>query len=152
MNRKYFAIWFAIFTLLQWFSTTSFGGVHFLLEMVLIMVVFAVVFGNIIGLIPFYYALRHAFNDFRLYHINSSWFRLRYQYDYPSEVSDTFILWHEDILPMLLSGVVILHLYISAKRCKNIGISAWWSLVPLYNPIMLLFKKSKADREETVQN
>jgi len=151
MTRKYYAIWFAIFTLLQWFSTASFGGVFFLLEMVLIMIVFAVIFGNAIGLIPIYHALRHAFYDFRLYLTNSSWFRLSYQNDYPSEVSDTFVLWQEDILPLLLSSAVLLHLYISAKRCKNIGISSWWCLVPLYNPIMLLFKKSKADSEETIQ-
>jgi hypothetical protein len=40
------------------------------------------------------------------------------------------------------------------KRCKDAGINGWWILVPLYNPFMLLYKKSKSnvDSEEIVHN
>ena len=46
-----------------------------------------------------------------------------------------------DVLPLVLALVIIVHLFLCAKRCKDAGISKWWVLVPLYNPIVLMIKK-----------
>ena len=145
MNRKYYLIWFVIYTLLQWPLMSYFPLTHSILMMLITMLFFAIVLGNIIGLVPIIRALRHAYNDFSLYLSNPNEFHASYQSDYPYDISNTMILWKTDIFPLLISCVVLLHLYMSAKRCKNIGISTWWCLVPLYNPIVLMFRKSKAD-------
>ena len=46
-----------------------------------------------------------------------------------------------DVLPLVLALVIIVHLFLCAKRCKDAGISKWWVLVPLYNPIVLMIKR-----------
>ena len=52
MSRRSFAIWFAIFILIQWFVMVSFVGIHSLIEMVLsIMIVSAILFSNILGIV-----------------------------------------------------------------------------------------------------
>ena len=46
-----------------------------------------------------------------------------------------------DVLPLVLAFVIIVHLFLCAKRCKDAGINKWWILVPLYNPIVLMIKR-----------
>lgn len=51
MSRRSFAIWFAIFILLQWFVMTPFVGIHNLLEIVIAMIISAFIFSNILGIV-----------------------------------------------------------------------------------------------------
>lgn len=51
------------------------------------------------------------------------------------------MFWLHDVVPVVLAFVIILHLYLCARRCKDAGLSVWWILVPLYNPIVLMFIK-----------
>lgn len=58
-------------------------------------------------------------------------------------------LWADEIgYRFLVEAVVVNILYVlflfqCIKRCHDMGRSWWWCLIPLYNPFMLLLKKSK---------
>lgn len=150
MTRRNFAIWFAIFSLLQWPVAYSF---YSFIDLILSMVIMAVMFSNIFGIALVCMILGWKGRELWLYfHDKSLWVK-----DYASEfvtegVGFDISFWTYDLLPLVLALVILLHHYFCYKRCKDMGISAWWCLVPLYNPIMLLYKKSKADSEETIQN
>ena len=144
MSRKTFAIWFAIFIILQLPISNFFPQNNSIIEVLLLMIVLGIIRGNIMGLVYIILKFLHAFKDLDLYFSNPNWFHLRYHNYYQQGGTDTMIIWMEDMIPFLLSCIVILHLYISAKRCKDIGISAWWILVPLFNPLVLLFRKSSS--------
>ena len=55
-----------------------------------------------------------------------------------------------DIVSVLLYWFILAQ---GAKRCRNLNLSGWWVLVPIFNPFVLLFRykpyeikpKSKAD-------
>lgn len=149
MTRRNFAIWFAIFSLLQWPLAYSF---YSFIDLILSMVIMAVMFSNIFGIALVCMILGWKGRELWLYfHDKSLWIK-----DYASEfvtegVGFDISFWTYDLLPLVLALVILLHHFLCYKRCKDIGISTWWILVPLYNPIMLLFKKSKVDRLETVQ-
>lgn len=150
MNRKYFAIWFAIFSLLQWpLAYSHYSFIDLILSMVIMVVMFSNIFGiALVGLI----LVRKGRELWLYFHDKSLWIK-DYGYDFGTErASFDISFWVYDLLPLVLALAILLHYYFCYKRCKDIGIRTWWILVPLYNPIMLLFKKSKADREETVQN
>ena len=42
---------------------------------------------------------------------------------------------------VLMALVLISHLLLSAKRCKENGVSAWLALIPIYNPLGLFYRK-----------
>lgn len=144
MSRKSFAIWFAIFILLQWFAMAPFVGIHYFLEMILSMICSAVLLSNILGIAMIGFLFYWGIGDLWGYFSdNANWITNHNGYS-----TYAFV----DALVLVAALMFILHFILCAKRCKYIGISGWWSLVPLYNPIMLLYKKSKADSEETVHN
>lgn len=150
MTRRNFAIWFAIFSLLQWPIAYSF---YSFIDLILSMVIMAMMFSNIFGIALACLILGWKGRELWLYfHDKSLWIK-DYASDFVAEgVGFDISFWAYDLLPLVLALVILLHHYFCYKRCKDMGISAWWCLVPLYNPIMLLYKKSKADSEETLQD
>lgn len=144
MSRKTFAIWFAIFIILQWLLTTPIMGVHSFIEL-LTMVILALLLSSILGIV--YVGLicydnipdlwRYFFNNMQWLDIHS------HGIGTPGFSYNSF--WLTDVQLLISAIVVIIHLYFCYKRCKNIGISAWWILVPLYNPFVLLYRKSNSD-------
>ena len=149
MTRRYFAIWFAIFSLLQWplaYSHYSF------IDLILSVVIMAVMFSNIFGIALVVMIFGWKVRELWLYFLDKSLWIKDYASDFATEgVGFDISFWTYDLLPLVLALVILLHHYFCYKRCKYMGIRAWWILVPLYNPIMLLYKKSKADSEGTVQ-
>lgn len=133
MSRKSFAIWFAIFILLQWFAMAPFVGIHYFLEMILSMICSAVLLSNILGIAMIVFLFCWGIGDLWGYFSdNANWITNHNGYS-----TYAFV----DALLLVVALMFILHFILCVKRCKFIGKSVWWSLVPLYNPIMLLFKK-----------
>jgi len=154
MSRRSFAIWFAIFILLQWFVMTPFVGIHNLLEMVIAMIISAFLFSNILGIVMVGLICYDNIPDLCCYFFNEESWLAKHSHGIGTMNFSYDEFWISDAMLLAFAIVVMIHLVLCFKRCKDIGISRWWSLVPLYNPIMLLFKKSKSmvDSEETVQN
>ena len=152
MSRRSFTIWFAIFILLQWFVMASFVGIHSLIEMVLSMIVSAILFSNILGIVIVGFICYENLPDLWCYFFNEDMWLAKHGHGIGTPSFSYDWSWISDAMLLAFAIVVIIHLVLCFKRCKKIGISGWWILVPLYNPIMLLYKKSKADSEETVQN
>ena len=140
MTRRNFAIWFAIFSLLQWplaYSHYSF------IDLILSMVIMAVMFSNIFGIALVCMILGWKGRELWLYfHDKTLWIN-DYGSDFVSEgASFDISFWAYDLLPLVLALFLLLHHYFCYKRCKDMGISVWWILVPLFNPFVLLYRKS----------
>lgn len=141
MSRRNFAIWFAIFSLLQWpfASLVHYSFIGVVLSLVFMAVMFSNIFGiGIAGLI-----LGWKVRELWLYfHDMPLWIKY-YGSDFVTEgVGFGFSFWGYELLPLCLALVLLLHHYFCYKRCKYMGIKAWWILVPLFNPIVLLYRKS----------
>ncbi len=151
MSRKYYAIWFTIFSLLQW--TYASLGNYGSIDLILSMAIMAVMFSNVFGIAFVGYMFWGKGREFWLYFHNKTQWIDEFGSDFVREgASFGFSFWVHELIPLVFALIVLLHHYFCYKRCRDIGISAWWILVPLYNPIMLLLKKSKADSEEIVHN
>ena len=141
MTRRNFAIWFALFSLSQWPFASL---VHYsFIDMVLSLVFMAVMFSNIFGIglagLIFGWKVRELW----LYFYDKPLWINDYASDFVSEGARLDIsFWAYDLLPLVLALVLLLHHYFCYKRCKDMGIKAWWILVPLFNPIVLLYRKS----------
>lgn len=141
MSRRNFAIWFAIFSLLQWPFASL---VHYsLIGVVLSLVFMAVMFSNIFGIGIAGLILGWKVRELWLYfHDMPLWINY-YGSDFVTEGGGFgFSFWGYELLPLCLALVLLLHHYFCYKRCKDMGIKAWWILVPLFNPIVLLYRKS----------
>lgn len=143
MNRKLFAIWFAIFIMLQWPLTTLLMGNYSYIELLLLMVLFALLLSNIFGIVYVglicYEIIPEIWNYF--FH-NPQWLKVHSHGIGTPGYSFDNIFWQHEVLLLVLAVVVVIHLFLCAKRCKTIGISVWWILLPLYNPFVLLFRKN----------
>lgn len=115
------------------------------------MVIMAVMFSNIFGIALVVMIFGWKGRELWLYFLDKSLWIKDYASDFATEgVGFDISFWIYDILPLVLAIVILLHHYLCYKRCKNMGIRGWWFLVPLNNSIILLYKKSKADGEETI--
>ena len=142
MNRRSFAIWFVVFAIIQWPMMMPFPGVHSFEEMLFMMVVWALSISSVLGIALFgficYLSVPNIWNYF---FEEEKW--LEPYRDAIGEPGFSFerIFLLRDVLPMVLAFVIIVHLFLCAKRCKDAGINNWWILVPLYNPIVLMAKR-----------
>ena len=140
MTRRNFAIWFGIFTLLQWPCLSV--GFYSFIDIIFSMVFMAVFFSNICGIA--YVGLSLYYNIPQIWHycFNKQQWLKQYSHEigYPDFSFDD-VFWARNVLPLALAIVIAIHLYLCYRRCKTIGIKAWWILVPLYNPFVLLYKK-----------
>lgn len=142
MSRKAFAIWFAIFILLQWLLTSPLVGIHSIIELFLSMVIIAIMLSNILGIVFAGLICYKQIPEIWSYLFNrSQWLEANFLGVNPSDINYGLFFWLHDVLPLVIVLVIMLHLFLCGKRCKTIGISAWWILVPLYNPFVLLFRK-----------
>ncbi len=141
MTRRNFAIWFAIFTLLQWPCLSV--GFYSFIDIIFSMVFMAVFYSNICGIayigLSIYYNIPQIWN----FLFNGQQWLNQYSHEigYPGFSFDD-VFWSRNVLPLALAIVIAIHLYLCYRRCKTIGIKAWWILVPLYNPFVLLYRKS----------
>lgn len=141
MSRRNFAIWFVIFSLLQWPFASL---VHYsFIDMALSLVFMAVMFSNIFGIGLAGLILGWKVRELWLYFYDKTLWIKDYGSDFVTEGARLDIsFWAYDLLPLVLALVLLLHHYFCYKRCKDMGIKAWWILVPLFNPIVLLYRKS----------
>lgn len=147
MSRKTFTIWFAIFIILQWLLTTPLVGTLSFMSSIIAMVILTLLLSSILGFvyvglicydnIPDLWCC--IFNNMRWLDIHS------HGIGTPGFSYDSFWLTYVQLLASAI--VVVIHLYFCYKRCKDIGISPWWILVPLYNPFVLLYRKSCSNGE-----
>lgn len=142
MSRKAFAIWFAIFILLQWLLTSPLVGIHSIIELFLSMVIIAIMLSNILGIVFAGLICYKQIPEIWSYIFHrSQWLEANFLGVNPSDINYDLVFWLRDVLPLFIVLIIVLHLFFCGKRCKTIGISAWWILVPLYNPFVLLFRK-----------
>lgn len=144
MNRKYYIICVVLFVLLQW----PWAGIvsKSFIELPLTMVLSALFLSNILGVVLGCISLFQAFPDIWLNLFDNDQWLLNHSHGIGSpSVSYEAIFWSNDIVPILLTIFISLYFYASIKRCKYIGLSPWWCLVPLYNPLALLLKEPKKE-------
>ena len=138
---NWFVIWIIGYLLILWmlygfmFKTGVWEGLitSFLMGTVLL--------SNILGLVLVGLTCYEDFPDIWLYFFDNGQWLLRHGHGIGTPgFSFEIIFWYH-VLSVVLAFVIVLHLYLCAKRCKDAGISVWWILVPLYNPFVLLLKK-----------
>ena len=61
---------------------------------------------------------------------------------YISELGREFL-----VLSIILDILFVFYCFQCIKRCRDMGRSGWYSLIPFYNPFVLLFKKGQ-EREK----
>lgn len=144
MNRKYYIICVVLFVLLQW--PWAGAVAKSFIELPLAMVLSALLLSNILGMVLGFVSLFDAFPDIWLNMFDNDQWLLNHSHSIGSPgVSYEAIFWSNDIVPILLAIFISLYFYASIKRCKYLGLSPWWCLVPLYNPIALLLKEPKKE-------
>lgn len=142
MSRKSFIIWFVIFAIIQWPMMMPFPRVHSFDEMLFMMVVWALSISSVLGIALFGFICYLSVPNIWNYLFEEDKWLEPYRDaigDPDFSIERIFLL--RDVLPLVLAFVIIVHLFLCAKRCKDAGISKWWILVALYNPIVLMIKK-----------
>ena len=120
----------------------AFSANHPWLFLSLSIVFIAIVTSNILGILLFIFCLYESICDVTEYFFHYiDWTEIHRHSIIFLEKSDVQILLESDVFSLGIPLLILLHLFLSAKRCKNLGISSWWVLVPLYSPIALIFKK-----------
>ena len=140
VGRAEFVLIFALTILL--ITLTSYHSCDFSITDILFSVFFVILFGNItvflltISLDVYYIGaiFLHNIYDFETYPT----------YDSPYGIYPGYCNLLEGIDQCLpLTAFVVVYLGGSILRCRNMGVKWWWSLIPLYNPFVLLIKKHK---------
>lgn len=106
--------------------------------------IFVIGFSNIVGLMILFTIILHYVGAAILHSMYDieTFPESHYEW-YPSYVN---LLEGTDgiIMPSIIIEWVM---YLAARRCSDAGISKWRILMPLYNPIVLLFGRSKTGRK-----
>ena len=142
MNRRSFIIWFVVFAIIQWPMMMPFPGIRSVEELVFTLVVWALLFSSVLGIVWFGIICYQCVpNIWKYLFEEDKWLEpYRHAIGEPGfSIERIFLL--RDVLPLVLAFVIIVHLFLCVKRCRDAGISKWWVLVPLYNPIVLMIKK-----------
>lgn len=67
-----------------------------------------------------------------------------YPTDFPLGIYHSYVNLLEGIdMCLPLTFFMALYLGICILRCRNMGVKWWWSLIPIYNPIVLFIKRGK---------
>ena len=135
MGRKAFCIWFIIYVL--FFAALM---VYYSLP-VLMALVLAVLFSNIIGIIFAVISCYQALADLWLYAFDQSkWFSEHsHMIGMPDFSFESIIV--NDCMALIVVLFFALHFFLCARRCKSLGASTWMILVPVYNPFHMFFNK-----------
>ncbi len=142
MSRKSFIIWFVVFVIIQWPIMMPFSGVRSFEELLFMMVIWALLVSSVLGIAWFGVICYQCVPNIWSYLFEEDKWLEPYRDaigDPDFSIERIFLL--RDVLPLVLAFVIIVHLSLCAKRCKDAGISKWWILVALYNPIVLMIKK-----------
>lgn len=149
---NWYAIWFALFVLLLYMHIALPYDIHTTMEeqmvTMVIVAVGAVLFSNGLGLVSAFCWLYDGFSDLWMLHFNENQWLVSHGTGIGPHGFSYEKIVEGDITDVVLGLFVILNLLFSAKRCKQIGVSMWWALVPLYNPIALLVKISNLFPQE----
>lgn len=142
MSRKAYRIWFGVFTLVQ-FLWVGFGFHYNLIELLIGLVLGAILMSGIFGLAVLLWGIYEEVVQWWLYAFdNDKWLEL---YDYGVGIEgfsyESIVI--KTVLALVFLLCIAVHLWLSARRCKDIGVSKWRCLIPLYNPIVLLYKARK---------
>lgn len=148
MKRKVFALWFLCYIILLWpMVKKSYNDSHFWLfrQSIIVQIdatiVAALTYANIYGIVPIYKESRRVYKDISLYLNQRNYWQTRYRKD-DTKYSDWQILLKKDVLPVVSAIAILVNLILAAMRCKDAGVCWWRCLIPLYNPFILLIKKS----------
>ena len=127
------------------------AGKPFVPVMVMAMIFSAFLFSNILGIVMDVLLCYDNIPDLWCYFFNENTWLARHNHGIGTTSFSYDSFWISDVLLLAFAIVVIIHLVFCFKRCKDIGISGWWCLVPLFNPIALLLRKSfsETDGEST---
>ena len=144
IGRAKFVLVFALSVLI--IMSHAYDARHYsFLENFMFIIIIVILLGNIIGLLltislDIYYIgalILHNIYDFETYPT----------YDSPYGIYPGYCNLLEGIDQCLpLTAFVVIYLGGSILRCRNMGVKWWWSLIPLYNPFVLLIKKHKVGR------
>lgn len=148
IGRKEFAIWLVIFILLQlpW-TYDEFGNVDFYYEMLVpFMIVWTTLLSGIFGIVLAGLDFYESVTEIYTYLFNESkWIGMHSHGIWMPGFSFEKLFFESCVYPLLMSFFLAIHFYFCVRRCKDAGISAWWALLHLYNPFMLLIKRSKIE-------
>lgn len=104
-------------------------------------VVLLVFISNVAGLGLAILELHDALADIGMWCYDEERWLMKYGHGIGTEGFSFERIIEHDFLGILMVLVFISHLMLSAKRCKENGVSAWLALIPLYNPLGLFYKK-----------
>jgi len=142
MSRRSFIIWFVAFVIIQWPMMSYYPLIRSLLELLAWMFFWALTFSSLFGIIwAGLICCQDVPNVWNYLFNEDKWLNMYSHGVGKPDFSFERMFWLHDVLPVVLAFVIILHLYLCARRCKDAGLSVWWILVPLYNPFVLMFKK-----------
>ena len=111
------------------------------LEMFIVVVVILILISNVAGLGLALLKLFHVLSDVKMWiYDDEQWF-MKHSHGIGTEGFSFESFLEHDILVMAMAFIIFAHLLLSAKRCKEKGVSAWLALIPLYNPLGLFYKK-----------
>lgn len=137
MNRNRYVLWLIIYVgILSAFSYKA-----PLLFALLSIPFCAIIFSSIVGIYLIGDTFYHSTRDL-LYYFNDipEWVEIhRYDLIFKGK-SNLQVIVESDLLLLGVALLIFIHLYISLKRCNYLGACKWWTLVPFYSPIALLFK------------
>ena len=140
VSRKSFILIFAfaVLFLIVGFSRPSIDNI---VEEVISGIIAIFFVGNIFGLL--FTVL------FDLYYVGALFLYAIYDLEtYPTDFPLGFYHSYTNLLEGIdmclpLTFFMALYLGISILRCRNMGVKWWWSLIPIYNPIVLFIKRGK---------
>lgn len=143
---NWYVIWVVLYTLILYLpicvptnlDKITIGGFVALFGM---FVVAVFLLSNVIGLGLAFNVLYDALSDIWLYSCDNVEWLAKHSHGIGTEGFSFGRFVDQDFLGILMVLVFISHLVLSAKRCKENGVSAWLALIPLYNPLGLFYKK-----------
>lgn len=150
---NWYVIWFVLYALifsilmglpLENYDTIKAGPILYpvaFFKVFFIVAVMLVFISNVAGLGLAILELHDALADIGMWCYDEERWLMKYGHGIGTEGFSFERIIEHDFLGILMVLVFISHLMLSAKRCKENGVSAWLALIPLYNPLGLFYKK-----------
>ena len=150
---NWYVIWFVLYALifsilmglpLENYDTIKAGPILYpvaFFKVFFIVAVMLVFISNVGGLVLGLCVLYHSLSDIWMWLYDGEQWFMTHSHGIGTEGFSFGRFVDQDFLGILMVLVFISHLVLSAKRCKENGVSAWLALIPLYNPLGLFYKK-----------
>ena len=113
----------------------AFFRVYFVVAVMLVFI------SNVAGLLLGLRVLYHSLSDIWMWLYDGEHWFMKHSHGIGTEGFSLERIVEEDFIWVLIVLVFISHLLLSAKRCKENGVSAWLALIPIYNPLGLFYRK-----------